>query len=102
MDIEKLIEKFGRLGARVKVTEARDVGRVSVDIRRDRKGEFFDLRVRGGDATEPVCVDAIDVRPRERHLLLSVCNADPRTGLPEAGAAKQKFLCGHDERAWFV
>ena len=34
--------------------------------------------------------------------LLSVCDADRRSGLPEAGAEKQKFLCGHDERAWFV
>ena len=106
MDTELLIEKFGRMGARVKATEVRrQADRVSVDIGRDRKGEFFDLRVRAGEAAvEPkVCVDVIDVRPRERHLLLSVCDADRRSGvLPEVGAAKQKFLCGHDERAWFV
>jgi len=35
---------------------------------------------------------AVDVQPAERHLLL----------LAEEGSQKLKFLCGHDERQWFV
>jgi hypothetical protein len=34
----------------------------------------------------------VDVAPRDRHLLLLV----------RQGAEKSKFVCGHDERHWFV
>jgi hypothetical protein len=96
MDTERLVEKFRRMGARLKVGVdgggLRD--RVRVDVGRDRKGQFFDVRVQ-----PRVAVEAIDVRPRERHLLLAVREED-RLGLPVG--AGQRFLCGHDERAWFV
>jgi hypothetical protein len=96
MDTQLLKEKFERMGARVKV--ARDPASedgARIDVRRDRHGEFFDVRV-GRRAT----ADAIDVRPRERHLLLAVRDVEPGTGLPRG--AGQRFLCGHDERSWFV
>jgi len=46
-------------------------------------------------------MEAIAVEPRMRHLVLSACEADG-DGLPSADASRQHFLCGHDERAWFV
>jgi hypothetical protein len=91
--------KFQRMGARVKVNAAASRGRrpasrldgapVRVDIRADDDGEFFDLRFR-----DDVSVEVVDVRPADRHLLLlaRVPGED----------AKSKFLCGHDERHWFV
>src|SRR3954468_20925069 len=94
MDIDLLADKFRRMGARVKVDVAPATGRVSIDIRSDRKGEFYDVKVRPG-----VAVDALDVRRGDRHLLLAVRDED-RLGLPVG--AGQRFLCGHDERAWFV
>ena len=94
MDIDLLADKFRRMGARVKVDVAPATGRVSIDIRSDRKGEFYDVKVRPG-----VAVDALDVRRADRHLLLAVRDED-RLGLPVG--AGQRFLCGHDERAWFV
>jgi hypothetical protein len=97
MDKSLLEAKFRRMGARVRVAEAPGVSRVRVDVKRDRLGEYFDLAVEPGAG---VWVDAIDVRPRERHLLLMV--ADDAAGSPARSGAKQKFLCGHDERAWFV
>jgi hypothetical protein len=94
MDTERLVEKFRRMGARLKVGVDAAVARVRVDVGRDRRGEFFDVRVQ-----PHVAADAIDVRPRERHLLLAVREED-RLGVPLG--AGQRFLCGHDERAWFV
>src|SRR4051794_32691100 len=99
MDNERLTENFARIGARVKVkvTAPRIVGqRIAIDIARDRRGAFFELRVQ---PRETLAIDAIDVRARERHLLLAVRDED-RLGLPIGGG--ERFLCGHDERAWFV
>jgi len=96
MDTQMLQEKFERMGARVKVAPDARVEQVRIDIGHDRKGEFFDLKVR---ADQRVAVHAVDVRPKDRHLLLMVRSED-RNGLPSAHA--QRFLCGHDERAWFV
>ena len=96
MDKQLLEAKFRRMGARVRVSESNFINRVAIDVKRDRKGaEYFDLTVQPGAS---VWLDAIDVRPRQRHLLLMA--ADDADGSP--AGAKQKFLCGHDERAWFV
>ena len=98
--------KFDKMGARIKVTvlpawTRRPVGRlvrlrddrflaaVSIDIRRDGAGEYFDLR-----RQRDVDVRVLDVRPADRHLLLM-------TDQP-GDQAKSRFLCGHDERSWFV
>jgi hypothetical protein len=93
MDTQLLMENFRRMGARVKV-HAGAVNRVAIDIGHDSRGEFFDVALRGG-----VAVNAIDVRPNQRHLLLMAQDED-RSGLPVGKS--QRFLCGHDERAWFV
>lgn len=60
-----------------------------IDIKVDRRGEYFDIRVEPNDQVE---YQVVDLRPDMRHLLLM---ARRETG-------KQKFLCGHDERHWFV
>jgi len=83
--------KFETMGARVKVMAlpARlATWPVRVDVRRDKHGEYFDVRRRSD-----VTVDVLDVQRADRHLLLMAREAD---------ATKSKFLCGHDERAWFV
>jgi hypothetical protein len=94
MDTRLLENKFARLGARLKVADrparrTRTPGVVSLDVRADRKGEFFEIvRPVGADAE----VAVLDVQPADRHLLLLV----------REGRDKSKFLCGHDERHWFV
>src|SRR6185436_5266879 len=88
---EFLETKFEKMGARVKVMSLPDRlfrGPVRIDVRRDKHGEYFDVRHRSD-----VRVDVIDVKPSDRHLLLMARDADD---------VKSKFLCGHDERAWFV
>ncbi len=92
-----IVEKqFERIGARVRVhpPDAR-LGRrrpnsLSVDVRSDRHGEFFDISVDERLAG----LEVIDTQPRARHLLL--LSRDVQRG------TKEKFLCGHDERHWFV
>jgi hypothetical protein len=99
MDACVLKSKFDRIGARLKLSEPRSVRSrwvtppppLSIDIGHDRRGEFFDLRVRPAALER---LDAVDVRPAERHLLL-MARTEPRGPV-------SKFLCGHDERFWFV
>src|SRR5438132_8181853 len=88
MDMDILNTKFARIGARVKVSE-RPSHFVSLDVRADRKGEFFQLS--RWPRPEPD-IEVLDLQPADRHLLLLV---------RESGE-KHKFLCGHDERHWFV
>src|SRR6185369_9597442 len=93
MDTELLSKKFGQMGARVKVEPfvsniySRDPG--GIDIKADANGEYFDIRV---EANDKVDYEVIDTRPDLRHLLL----------MARRERSKQKFLCGHDERHWFV
>jgi hypothetical protein len=94
MDTNLLDVKFARIGARLKVASQparrnRLSGDVSLDVQTDHKGEFFEIVRRPGAEAE---IDVLDVQPTDRHLLLLV----------RAGKDKSKFLCGHDERHWFV
>ena len=95
MDTSNLQSKFARMGARLKVTDWPSrrfriaSGVVSLDVLEDREGEFFEVARRSETDSE---VAVLDLQPTDRHLLLLVRN----------GNAKQKFLCGHDERHWFV
>jgi hypothetical protein len=94
MDPAILDNKFARIGARLKIADRptrrfRAPGAFSVDAQTDRKGEFFEIAQQpGADAT----VEVLDVQPADRHLLLLV----------REGKDKSKYLCGHDERHWFV
>ena len=94
MDTNLLDAKFARIGARLKVADrpsrrSRTAGVISLDVQADRKGEFFEIVKQPGAEAE---VAVLDVQPADRHLLLLV----------REGKEKSKFLCGHDERHWFV
>jgi hypothetical protein len=99
---------FSRMGARVKVLESEppsrrwsmnrsreETPRIVLDIRRDKQGEYFEIRTAPGSEQEFV---VLNVQPREKHLLL----LSRQFGEQGQFLAKQKFLCGHDERHWFV
>ena len=88
-------KKFDEMGARVKIRpllpgDSRRLRRgwPRMDVLRDRKGEYFDIAV-----PKDGSIEVVDLRPDDRHLLLMA-----RTPNGEKG----KFLCGHDERHWFV
>ncbi len=95
MDTDNLLAKFARMGARLKIADRASrrfratSGVISLDIREDRDGEYFEVTRQPGADPE---VAVLDVQPVDRHLLLLV----------REGGEKQKFLCGHDERHWFV
>lgn len=89
MNSQILERKFETIGARVKFSEPRArSGNLSIDVRRDKEGEYFDLAVR--DEIEML---VLDVQKDDRHLLLMARDPDN---------PKAKFLCGHDERNWFT
>lgn len=100
MEANLLKTKFEKLGARATIRPlVRNPwrpapGRVVIDISHDRHGEYFDIQV-----NEDADVEVLDVQPKDRHLLLMVRHPNERPGLPDT---KDKFLCGHDERHWFV
>jgi hypothetical protein len=77
-------KKFKEMGAVVAVDHNDGLHRpVVVDVR----NEVFEIVAR-----EDVNVRVVDIDPKLRHLLLHV----------QDGKDKMKFLCGHDERHWFV
>jgi hypothetical protein len=60
---------------------------VAIDVLEDRRGEYFDIEARPEVEFEVLQIDA-----RDRHLLL----------LTRVEGEKARYLCGHDERHWFV
>ena len=94
MDTNLLDIKFARMGARLKIADRparrnRTTGVIALDVQADRKREFFKIVRQPGVDVE---VAVLDVQSADRHLLLLV----------REGREKHKFLCGHDERHWFV
>jgi hypothetical protein len=66
-------------------------GAVALDVVQDRFGELFDVRIMPMAAPR---IEVLQAVPDQRHLLLLT--------QAHATAEKNKFLCGHDERHWFV
>jgi len=95
MNVEMLQARFARMGARLMLGELsgrdrRAGGRpLTLDVRSDADGEYFDVRLRSADRVE---LEVVDLRRRERHLLL---RAHERND-------EHNYLCGHDEQHWFV
>ena len=93
------------MGARLKVREIAsrwqmgdrkwiDPTDFAVDIKHDGSGEFFELRV-PTHLRESLEATVLQAEPKRRHLLLLIRKMD---GKPQI----DRFLCGHDEREWFV
>ncbi len=89
MSTEVLERRFASIGARVKVNHGARGDAVRIDVGTDRRGEFFELQLARRDELSLVVVDA---DRDDRSLLLLVRDGDE----------KSRFLCGFDERHWFV
>ena len=105
MNAKQIESKFAEMGARFRVLEAASPwhswdrrgeprGDYAMDIQRDRHGQFFELRV-PKQLSGKLDATVMQSEPRRRHLLLLVRRL---TGEP----LPDRFLCGHDEREWFV
>jgi hypothetical protein len=84
-----IAQAFDAIGAALHVET--DGHAFEIDVVHQGGRELFSLRYPHGDT---IVAEAIDVHPPLRHLVLDV------TGdrMPVSG----RFLCGHDERHWFV
>jgi len=92
MNTHLIQRHFEKIGARADIHEGnRRLQRsaVSIDVARDAQGEFFDITADRRAARE---LSVLDTQPGLRHLLL----------MSRENGQKHKFLCGHDERYWFV
>lgn len=95
MNANHIESKFAMMGARLKVSvlpEHRGSEDYAVDIQEDRSGAYFELRV-PETLSQRLDVNVLQTDKNDRHLLLFV---RPPEGKPA------RFLCGHDEREWFV
>src|SRR5437868_1587146 len=104
MDGEQLKRHFERMGATLEIEWMRPPRRgiwretpvdFTLDVREDKQ-ETFVLAVRRERAAKYEFTP-LQVQPDARHLVLLV-----KTELRSVAEPKQKFLCGHDERHWFV
>jgi hypothetical protein len=86
MSNQLLLRRFVEIGARAKLVRS---GRLRIDVRRDRVGEYFELGLAGNRA---VVAHVVDADQYDQALVLLVRD----------GGVKSKFLCGFDERHWFV
>ena len=93
MKHEVLTKHFEAMGIRIKFRPVKpgpagpgaEPTSLVIDIGSDARGEYFDFAL-GQDAPE---VQVLQALAKERHLLLHAADG-------------QRFLCGHDERHWFV
>jgi hypothetical protein len=96
MKTKHIETKFATMGARFKVNVTSEnhsqPSDYALDIRRDQSGEFFELRV-SGVTSQSLDLSVPHSDKHGRHLLLFVRKPDGKL---------DRFLCGHDERAWFV
>jgi hypothetical protein len=92
MNVSSLEKHFARMGARVQIVEPRNSHNAAfgIDIASDSRGEYFSIEV---PPREKIEMMPLEVRPEMRHLLLMVRQDD---------VLSNKYLCGHDERHWFV
>ncbi len=102
--MEAIEKAFGRMGSRVKFgtipvnsrpsnlftrqRESSPMPRIRVNIRRDKKGEFFQIDMRGA-----VDLQVLNSAKDSQHLLLFAKDREN---------TKYRYLCGHDERGWFA
>lgn len=97
MNTNSIANQFARMGARFRIVRPDDVPRLrrradyALDIVADKDGQLFELQL-SKEREEQLDTLVLQCEPHDRHLLLLVKT-------PEA---KDRFLCGHDEREWFV
>lgn len=96
MNAKQIEAKFATMGARFQLNSHLDHAVVPqdylLDIQRDRQGEYFEMRVANAVAKN-IEISIPHSAKHDRHLLMFV--RTPAGNL-------DRFLCGHDERAWFV
>jgi hypothetical protein len=98
MNSESIANHFARMGARFRTVEPDPLRfrlgwqlEYTMDLTRDKRGQIFELCAWPTQLAD-LDVQVLQCGKAERHLLLLV----------KTGETKDRFLCGHDEREWFV
>ena len=105
MNAENIESKFAAMGARLKVRaiaprwvwwnrQWQRTEDYAVDLQKDVRGQYFELRV-PEHLRDSLELSVPQSEPQQRHLLLFVRKTGDKPQL-------DRFLCGHDEREWFV
>jgi hypothetical protein len=99
-----LVTQFEKIGARLKVVGLETLPRrfgpdtsdsnnhFNINVHNDKKGEYFTIT-----AGDNVKVTIPNIQKDIKHLLINVAKTDRRNQV-----TNEKYLCGHDERHWFV
>jgi hypothetical protein len=90
--VTTLEKHFASIGARLEVCPEPGASDYRFDVVRGRRGEYFELR---GSRIDALVVQHVE--KRSRHIL--VCGLERA---PVRTARVSRFLCGYDERHWFV
>lgn len=98
MQTTHVTRRFESIGARVKFTMTPRAD-VLLDVKKDRQGSYFEIAVPQNPEGQ-IEFQVLDTKPGDRHLLL--LSKETRVPNTEKGVFKHRFLCGHDERSWFV
>jgi hypothetical protein len=102
MKTKALEKRFKEMGARLKVEASNpNHGRIgsggfSLDVKKDRWGEYFEIKVSGDPDLYVSNIDA-----RNRHLLM-ISRDFTDIGRRRNEKVVSRYLCGHDERSWFA
>lgn len=97
MNTESIARQFAQMGARFRAVQPdltsfrRRTIDYTLDLTHDKRGQIFELCATP-DRLSGLDVQVLQCGKAERHLLLLV----------KTGETKDRFLCGHDEREWFV
>jgi hypothetical protein len=111
MNVTSVVDKFRKMGSDIKINidervngfrRSVLVGRTRMPSQRDyvfdlnrnkNSSEKFQLRV---NSTNVPTIEVLDVQPDDRHLLLLIKSGSDRDKIID------RYLCGHDERDWFI
>ena len=97
MNTESVEKKFKEIGANIKFGDrVRNHNGFSIDVQINKGKETFVID-RSPEIEDEIDITVLDADKQDRHLLLLL-----RREVTPNFYEKEKFLCGHDERHWFV
>jgi hypothetical protein len=97
MNSKTIAKTFAHMGARFRIVRPESLpwrqrrNEYALDIVSDKRGQLFQMQL-SAEREEQLVIDVLQCDRGDRHLLLLV----------KTPQANDRFLCGHDEREWFV
>lgn len=100
MKLENLHKRFKKMNADISLTNEKNRSFAS-------RNAPYTIDVNGGvfivnSADETLDINILDEDMKDRHILLNVSRKEPNVKGGGHTVINEKWLCGHDERDWFV